>query len=102
MNHLCVFVRSAGGEDQAEFDQTETGDRSDGREDRRRRAHAPAGQTQREVQHDARHARHQHPRVKQFIHLTLCLLFLSFLHFFVLMFDIIFCVYEPKINLDAE
>lgn len=55
---------SSGGEDQAEFDQAEAGDRSDGREDRRRRAHAAAGQTQREVQHDTRHARHQHPRAR--------------------------------------
>lgn len=57
---LCSSL-SSGGEDQAEFDQVEAGDRSDGREDRRRGAHAAAGQTQREIQHDARHARHQHP-----------------------------------------
>lgn len=56
---------SSGGEDQAEFDEAEAGDRSDRREDRRRPAHAAAGQTQREVQHDARHARHQHPRARR-------------------------------------
>lgn len=51
-DRLSVFVCSTSGEDQTEFGQTETGDRPDGREDWRRRAHAPAGKTQREVQHD--------------------------------------------------
>lgn len=64
---VCVLVRSAGGEGPAESDQTETGDRPDGREDRRGRAHPPAGQAQREVQHDARHARHQHPGDKRLV-----------------------------------
>lgn len=59
--NVCLCVGSSGGEDQAESDQVEAGDRSDGRPDWRRRAHAAAGQTQGEVQHDARHARHQHP-----------------------------------------
>lgn len=65
----CLCLRpspfSSGGEDQAEFDQTEAGDRSDGRQDRRRRAHAAAGEAQGEIQHDARHARHQHPRTRR-------------------------------------
>lgn len=69
---VCAYVCacSAGGEDPAELDQTEAGDRSDGREDRRGGAHVAAGQTQGEVQHDARHACHQHPRVQHVTRLT--------------------------------
>lgn len=78
---VSVFVRSAGGEDPAEFDETQAGDRPDGCEDRRRRAHAAAGQAQRKVQHDARHARHQHPRTAAHLtghtltYLSLCFIF---------------------------
>lgn len=56
---------SSGGENQAEPDEAEAGDHSDGRADRRGGAHAASGQTQGEVQHDARHARHQHPRARR-------------------------------------
>lgn len=59
------FFCSAGGENQAEPYEAEAGDHSDGRADRRGGAHAASGQTQGEVQHDARHARHQHPRARR-------------------------------------
>lgn len=59
---LCLRLDcSSGGEDQAEPHQAEAGSGADGCEDRRGGAHAAAGQAQGEVQHDAGHARHQHP-----------------------------------------
>lgn len=57
-----IWLLSSGGKDQAESDEAQAGDCTDRREDRRGGAHAAAGQAQGEVQHDAGHARHQHPR----------------------------------------
>lgn len=53
---------SPGGENQAESDQAQAGDCSDGHSDRSGGAHTTAGQAKGEVQHDSRHARHQYPR----------------------------------------
>lgn len=57
---VCVCVRSPSGEDPAQPEQTEAGAAPDGREDRSGPALAAALQTEGEVQHDPRHARHQH------------------------------------------
>ncbi|XP_054625396.1 intraflagellar transport protein 57 homolog isoform X1 [Dunckerocampus dactyliophorus] len=67
-SHAHVCARSGGGEDQTECEQAEAGDHEDGREGGRGGAHASAGQTQGEVQHDHGSACRKHGR-----HSSLCL-----------------------------